>query len=321
MENVRVEVFSDRYQRAIIDLILDIQRNEFSVPITEEQQPDLNDITGFYQQGTGNFWVALYQETVVGTIALIDIGHAQVALRKMFVHKGFRGKEFNVGQALLNAALAWMREKGCRQVFLGTLEVFVAAQKFYRKNGFVEIAINDLPKNFPRMTLDNTFFKKDISLPDGVTLLDYQSEHQPWFEKFNRDWIEKYFWMEPVDFDVLQHPDRHIIEKGGAIIMAMCDHEIAGTVALKYVEAGVYEFTKMAVGEKFRGRKVGLALAEAAIEKARVLGAKKIILYSNTVLEPAVALYRKIGFHEVPVDGPYKRSNIKMELNLNGERA
>lgn len=72
----------------------------------------------------------------------------------------------------------------------------------------------------------------------------------------------------------------------------------------------------MAVNENFRGKKIGRALAEAAIERARNSGARKIILYSNTLLEPAIALYTKLGFHEIPVDGPYKRTNIKMELEL-----
>lgn len=149
-----------------------------------------------------------------------------------------------------------------------------------------------------------------------VEIFDYRPEHQPWFEKFNRDWIEKYFWMEPVDTLVLQHPDEHIINKGGRILMAACNKEIAGTVALKFVEHGVYEFTKMAVDEKFRGQKVGWTLSHSAIDKAKALSADKIILYSNTVLAPAIALYRKLGFKEIPLDGPYKRSNIKMELTL-----
>ena len=149
-----------------------------------------------------------------------------------------------------------------------------------------------------------------------LEIITYQPEHQPWFEMFNRDWIERYFWMEPIDVAVLQHPEEHILGKGGTILMASCDKEIAGTVALKYVSPGVYEFTKMAVDEKFRGQKVGLALAEAAIEKARELGAHKIILYSNTLLEAAISLYRKLGFREIPVDGTYERSNIKMELIL-----
>jgi ribosomal protein S18 acetylase RimI-like enzyme len=150
----------------------------------------------------------------------------------------------------------------------------------------------------------------------AIQILDFQPEHQVWFEKFNRDWIEKYFWMEPVDFEVLQKPEVHIINKGGNILMAIADKEMAGTVALRYVEPAVYEFTKMAVDEKFQGKKIGLALAEEAIQRAHKLGASKIILYSNTKLEPAIKLYEKLGFKEIALDGTYKRSNIKMELNL-----
>jgi ribosomal protein S18 acetylase RimI-like enzyme len=149
-----------------------------------------------------------------------------------------------------------------------------------------------------------------------ISILEYNSEHQPWFERLNRAWIERYFVMEAIDIEVLQDPERHILSNGGSIIMAGLDSTIVGTVALKYSGPGVYEFTKMAVDEKFQGRKVGHALAVAAIQRAAKLGGKKIILYSNTILVPAIALYRKLGFQEVPIDGPYKRSNIKMELNL-----
>jgi N-acetylglutamate synthase-like GNAT family acetyltransferase len=316
MENVRVEVYAPKYQEAVISLILNIQRTEFGVPITLEQQPDLTSIPVFYQKGNGNFWVALVGDRAVGTIALIDIGSSQIALRKMFVHESYRGQVHQTGQKLLDIATSWMQQKGCTEVFLGTLDIFVGAQKFYRKNGFDEIPQASLPENFPRMALDNTFFKKRVPIVNNVVIFTYTPEYQPWFEKFNREWIEKYFWMEAVDFQVLQNPEEHIIDKGGTILMAQVDKEVAGTVALKFVEPGVYEFTKMAVDDKFRGKKVGLALAEAAIAKAKTLGANKIILYSNTVLEPAISLYRKIGFREIPVDGPYKRSNMKMELPL-----
>lgn len=166
------------------------------------------------------------------------------------------------------------------------------------------------------MAQDTLFLKKEIEPQRGITIFLYEAQHQPWFEKLNRAWIEKYFWMEPVDFQVLQHPDEHILKKGGFIFMASYENEIAGTVALKFVSPGIYEFTKMAVDEKFQGKKIGKALAEIAIAQAKALGADKIILYSNTMLETAITLYRNLGFVEVPVDGPYKRSDIKMELNL-----
>lgn len=150
-----------------------------------------------------------------------------------------------------------------------------------------------------------------------LKIINYIPEHQPWFEKFNRDWIEKFFWMEPVDFEVLQNPEEHIISKGGFIFMAQLGSELVGTVALKFVSDGIYEFTKMAVIGKYQGMRIGKELSIVAIEKAKELGADKIILYSNTKLISAIALYRKLGFVEVALDGPYKRSDIKMELALN----
>jgi N-acetylglutamate synthase-like GNAT family acetyltransferase len=151
----------------------------------------------------------------------------------------------------------------------------------------------------------------------NITIEEYKPEHQPWFEKFNRDWIERHFWMEPIDFDVLQNPKKHLIDSGGVILMAFYGGQIAGTVALKFVSAGVYEFAKMAVDEKYRGLKIGSALAVAAMEKAKTLGATRLILFSNTKLATAISLYKKLGFKEIPVDGVYKRSNIKMEYSLN----
>ena len=152
-----------------------------------------------------------------------------------------------------------------------------------------------------------------------IEIVAYRPEHQPWFEKFNRDWIEKFFWMEPIDIEVLQHPDTNIIQKGGEIFMAIYQKEMAGTVALKFVGPGVYEFTKMAVDEKFQGKKIGEMLAQVAIQHARQQKAKKIILYSSTKLNVAIGLYRKLGFVEIPLDGFYKRSDIKMELNLTSQ--
>lgn len=149
-----------------------------------------------------------------------------------------------------------------------------------------------------------------------IEIVAYRPEHQPWFEKFNREWIERYFTMEPPDYRMLRDPEKEIIAPGGSIFMARYGDEFAGAVALKYAGSGIFELTKMAVEEHFRGRGIGLALAEAALTRARGAGAGKVFLYSNTRLIPAVALYRKLGFREVPLDGPYKRTNIKMELIL-----
>lgn len=160
--NIQVHTYSDSYKQSIIDLILDIQRNEFGVPITLEAQPDLKNIHSFYQQDNGNFWMAITGNKAIGTIGLLDIGNSRGALRKMFVHKNFRGKEFGIGQTLLNTLLEWANQKKFTEILLGTTEKFIAAQRFYEKNGFVEIEKQLLPAAFPVMEVDVKFYQYTV---------------------------------------------------------------------------------------------------------------------------------------------------------------
>lgn len=85
--------FTPEYTDAVIDLIVPIQREEFGIPLTAQDQPDLRDVQHFYQKDRGNFWIALHNRQVVGSAGLLDIGNHQAALRKMFVRPEFRGAE------------------------------------------------------------------------------------------------------------------------------------------------------------------------------------------------------------------------------------
>ena len=153
-----------------------------------------------------------------------------------------------------------------------------------------------------------------------IAILDYKPEHQPFFEKFNRAWIEAMFTMEPVDEWVLTNPEKAILEPGGAILMATYKGTIAGTVGLRKVDDDTFEFTKMAVDENFRRLGIAEAISYASIEKAKELGAKKVILYSNTKNAGAIRLYEKIGFRHLPVEkGVYERANVKMEIDVGKE--
>lgn len=155
---MEIKEFSRVYQQQVTDLILSIPVAEFNVSITAEAQPDLKNISEFYQKGNGNFWVALDNENVIGTIALVDIGNNIAALRKMFVHKNWRGKEKATAQHLLNTVLNWSKENKIEHIYLGTIERFYAARRFYEKNGFTEISKSSLPSSFPVMTVDDHFY-------------------------------------------------------------------------------------------------------------------------------------------------------------------
>ena len=78
-----------------------------------------------------------------------------------------------------------------------------------------------------------------------------------------------------------------------------------------------FELAKLAVNDFIKRKGIGRRLCEAVINKARELGGKVLFLESNTRLKPAIALYRKLGFKELPEYHPaYARGDIQMELSL-----
>ncbi|MCB0344924.1 MAG: GNAT family N-acetyltransferase [Bdellovibrionales bacterium] len=157
-----VREFAPKHVEQVCSLILDIQQNEFGVPITLEDQPDLLRINDFYQKDKGNFWVALAGEKLVGSIGLIDIGKGCGVIRKMFVDKNYRGKDKGIAAALLAQLLSWAKAKHLRQVYLGTAPMLNAAHRFYEKNGFVELPKTALPSEFPIMEVDTKFYVYDL---------------------------------------------------------------------------------------------------------------------------------------------------------------
>ena len=159
---IRIQTFRSRYTDQVIALIIGIQVDEFAISITAEDQPDLMSIPNFYQIGCGNFWVALDHGRVVGTIALIDIGDGNAALRKMFVDKQYRGPRFSVGQQLLETLLTWSQQQGIGRIYLGTTSQYLAAHRFYEKNGFIEIEKSKLPGTFPVMEVDSKFYRYNL---------------------------------------------------------------------------------------------------------------------------------------------------------------
>lgn len=131
------------------------------------------------------------------------------------------------------------------------------------------------------------------------------------------DWLEKYFVAEPYDVEVLSNPEKYILEKGGNIYFVAEEGIPKGAVALMNNEYGELELTKMGVDESAQRKGYGNLLIQHCIQKAREIGVKDLILYSNTKLSPAIHLYKKFGFVEVPVEkSEYARCDIKMIKSL-----
>ncbi|MGV6396861.1 GNAT family N-acetyltransferase [Pseudomonas caspiana] len=155
---IQISRFEPTDQQGVVDVIVPIQREEFGIAITAEDQPDLLAIPDFYQVGSGDFWVAKRDGQIIGTIGLKDIGAQQTALRKMFVTAPFRGREFGVAASLLSTLMDEAGKRGVRDIYLGTTDKFLAAHRFYEKHGFVEVAKAELPESFPVMKVDSKFY-------------------------------------------------------------------------------------------------------------------------------------------------------------------
>jgi ribosomal protein S18 acetylase RimI-like enzyme len=154
-------------------------------------------------------------------------------------------------------------------------------------------------------------------MDNKITIIPFKDDLAHHFTNLNKAWVKKYFEIEPLDEKMLSNPMHYYIDEGGFIFFAMYNNEVAGTFALLKVSDTVFELSKMAVDEKFQGKNIGNAMMEFCLQEAKRLQLKKVILYSNTILGPAIHLYKKYGFTEIRAfKSEYKRANIKMEVDI-----
>lgn len=150
-----------------------------------------------------------------------------------------------------------------------------------------------------------------------LTIVSYSPEYQPDFKRLNIAWISQHFTVEPHDLEQLDYPEMYVLPDGGQIFFARTDDEIVGCVAVINMQESGFELAKMAVSPGVQGQGIGRKLCQAAIEYVRQLGVNTLWLESNRKLSPALAMYRQVGFVEVPaVATPYARADIRMEMTL-----
>lgn len=150
-----------------------------------------------------------------------------------------------------------------------------------------------------------------------VKIETYKPKYKEAFRELNREWITTYFRMEKPDIEALDNPKKYILDRGGEIFVATVNDEPVGVCAMIPMSRKIYELAKMAVAPKARGKHIGWLLGQAVIKKAKELKADRLYLESNTILKPAIGLYKKLGFKKiVGPPTPYERCNIQMELDL-----
>lgn len=149
----------------------------------------------------------------------------------------------------------------------------------------------------------------------AVNIINFEDRYTDNFAELNFEWLKKYFYIEDYDRKVLTNPRTYILDAGGHIFLALAEEEVVGTVALIKRGEGMFELSKMAVTSKYQGLKIGQKLMDACLTYVKENEVKYLFLETNTKLAPAIALYKKNGFVEVPSleDTPYERSDMRME--------
>jgi predicted GNAT family N-acyltransferase len=290
MEEIIIKEYTEAYKEQIINLILDIQQNEFQIPITKEDQPDFNDIANFYQSGSGNFWVAMNQECVVGTIALIDIGNEQGALRKMFVKSSYRGKIYNAAKFLLKEAIEWAEKHNMQEIYLGTTEKFLAAHRFYEKNEFVQIAKENLPEEFPIMKVDTRFYKLQIEKENGfnIMMITDPKDREKAYAIRREVFVAEQKVPEELELDAYdkQESTKHVL-------LVDKEQKAVGTARFRPYSHGMLKIERVAVLAENRGNGSGKMIMEAIEAEARKTGYKSMKLSAQI---HARKFYERLGF-------------------------
>lgn len=290
MEEITIKEYTEAYKEQIINLILDIQQNEFQIPITQEDQPDLSDIANFYQSGSGNFWVAVDQECVVGTIALIDIGNGQGVLRKMFVKSSYRGKIHNTAKALLQTAIEWVKKHNMQELYLGTTEKFLAAHRFYEKNQFIQLPKENLPRNFPVMKVDTRFYKLQIERENGfqTIIITDQIDREKAYAIRREVFVAEQKVPEELELDAYdtQESTKHVL-------LVDQEHNAVATARFRPYSDGMLKIERVAVLAKMRGTGSGKMIMEAIENEARKTGYQSMKLSAQT---HARKFYERLGF-------------------------
>lgn len=151
---VEIQSYEKSYQKNI-DLMMHEIGSEFLLPISNGRKSNKVVLDGY--------WVALYENELIGTIGVLSIDKNATVLKNMFVKKEFRGRKYKTAELLLNKLTHWLNEQGKSVIYLGTMNQFKAAQRFYEKNKFIQIDKKELPENFICNPIDDVFYKKELS--------------------------------------------------------------------------------------------------------------------------------------------------------------
>lgn len=149
-----------------------------------------------------------------------------------------------------------------------------------------------------------------------IPALDRQNEVRMLFTEYTEMLIEgdpevkEYLGVQNYD-DEIWHLEEKYGEPDGRLYLAYYGEELAGCVGLRKMDDEKCELKRLYVRPVFRGKHVGSALVDQLKSDAKKIGYSHMLLDTLTFLAPAIKLYEKLGFYEIP-----KYNNSPLEISV-----
>ena len=156
-----------------------------------------------------------------------------------------------------------------------------------------------------------------------MELVEYREQYKTDFAALNLAWVKRYFTPEQGDYDILDNVEE-LLRQGSMIYFALEEGRVLATCMAMPLGNDVWEILKLAASGQYTGTGAGSAVFQACMDYAIGRGARKLTLISNRRLAPALHIYRKFGFQEVPLNKAYwgyDRADIEFEYLVKPENS
>jgi GNAT superfamily N-acetyltransferase len=129
-QDVKIRPYEPRDQTGLAHLVATVLA-EYGFNVDPILEADLEHPHTCYQ----GLWVAVHDDYVIGSVAIRLLGDREVAeLKRMYLQPEYRRR--GLGWGLLNRAVDWAKDRGCRSIVLDTSAAMTAARHLYESAGF-----------------------------------------------------------------------------------------------------------------------------------------------------------------------------------------
>jgi len=143
----------------------------------------------------------------------------------------------------------------------------------------------------------------------------YEDRFAEGFFSINHGWLKEYIGLAEKDLETLKNPRETILQQGGLILLAVYEDQAIGSICLEKAKDKTL-ITKLGVAKAHRGKGLGTRLCLSIINEARKQGINELWLETSTQLQPAISLYKKLGFEDMNLETRSPLCNVLMRLSL-----